>query len=84
MSLFGFHCRKGIIPDLDYWYTVNYENGCRADKGVYRGDVNMLFALASRISAERGREVHIRKNWTQGNDTHYMTVSVHRDGRKIR
>jgi hypothetical protein len=44
----------------------------------------MLFALASRISAERGREVHIRKNWTQGNDTHYMTVSVHRDGRKIR
>ena len=84
MSLIGYHCRKGMVPHIRYWYTLNYDNGYRADSAIYDGDLSQLSRRANELSLERGRAVHIRKCWEQGNDVHYMTVSIHAGGRKVR
>lgn len=72
------------MPALDAWYTLNYANGCRADTTVYRGDAIQLGQRANDLSVKKNREIHVRMNWMQGSNTHYMTVSIHKDGKKIR
>ena len=84
MSLIGYRCRKGLVPQIRYWYTLNYENGYRADTAIYDGDLSLLSKKANDLSSKRGRTVHIRKCWYQGNDVHYKTVSIHSEGRKVR
>ncbi|MBR6038682.1 MAG: hypothetical protein IKP53_08195 [Candidatus Methanomethylophilaceae archaeon] len=64
--------------DLDVWYTFTYSNGIRATLSEYRGDVEELEDLGRRLSAEKGREIRMRRHYNGTDRLH----AIFQNGRK--
>lgn len=59
----------------DAWYTYTYENGLRATLSEYQGDLDDLEDLGRRLSAEKGREVRMRRHLGDEDRLHAIFVS---------